>query len=388
VKLLINGGELTSAVPWLARLTNYRIASLGGVMITASERVSLSTTDTDTFATATPPSTVLDEGRALLSARALTAVAKGLGRSEVTITSDGSTAVIERGSSRWTLPEIDATYFPDFPSLSEELGRIPGEVLKEGLRRVLPVLVSKDAPIATACPALTGVEFTLGQGLTLAASDRFRVATVELDWQPTLTAGERTLLVPESLLTFPMSILGTDEVRLHTDGNRIGFVTDRYQVFGRLLDVAFVAWRGTFPKDFITTVTVDTAELLGAVKDAGVFSVVVGREHGDHLRLAFDQDSIEVESCNKLHDRGKDGNGATVISPQGFEGEPISIWCQPHYLTNALSVMPGPTTVLSFGQYPWSPILLTPAEGGYRHLLVPLKIPAALAWNKAREEAA
>lgn len=386
MKLLINGGELASAVPWLATLTNYRVASLGGVMITASERVSLSTTDTDTFATAIPSATVLDEGRALLSARALTAVAKGLGRSEVTITSDGSTAVIERGVSRWTLPEIDATYFPDFPSLSEELGRIPGEVLKEGLHRVLPVVVSKDAPDALA--ALTGVEFTLGQGLTLAASDRFRVATVELDWQPTLTAGERTLLVPESLLSFPMSILGAEEVRLHTDGNRIGFVTDRHQVFGRLLDVSFVAWRGTFPKGFTTTVTVDTAELLGAVKDAGVFSVVTGQEHGDHLRLAFGQDSIEVESCNKLHDRGKDGNGATAISPQGFEGEPISIWCQPHYLTNALSVMPGSTTVLSFGQYPWSPILLTPAEGGYRHLLVPLKIPAALAWNRAREEAA
>ena len=387
MKILINGSELVTAVPWLTKLTNYRVASLGGVMITASDRVSLRSTDTDSFATTTPAATVLDEGHALVSGRALVAVAKELGKSEVTIASDGSTVAIERGKTRWTLPEMNADYFPAFPSLAEEMGQIPGEVLKEGLRQILPAAAPRDVP--DAMKLTTGVEFTFGSTLTLAATDRQRIATVDLPWQPTLMHTERVMVIPEALLTLPMSILGTDEVRLHTDGNQIGFVTDRHQVFGRLFDGSFLKWRPLFPDPAkaVTTVTVDTAELLAAVKDASVFSVVTGTKYGDHLNLTFSHDEITVDSCNKVNEDGKDGDGKTWLAPGEFIGVPISIWIQPHYLVAALNVMPGDSTVITFGAMPWNPIVLY-GDGGYRHLIGTLKTRSALAWAAQREDVA
>ena len=380
MKLLISGSELSSVVPWLTKVTDPRTPSRSGIKLTAAEHVSLSATNGESFATATPPATVLDEGTALVSARGLDAIAKALGKSDVTVSSDGSRVTIERGATRWTLPEIDTNdytgYYPKLPVLGEELGRLPGDRLKDGIRQVL-VAVAKGAPDAV--KVTSGVEFTLGESLTLAGCDRRRVATVELDWQRSLAAPDQALVVPESLLALPLGILDTSEVRLHTDGNLMGFATDHFQVFGRLFAEPFLAWRRIIPppEKASTVVTVNIAELLEKVKDASVFSA----DAADHLRLSFDSDEISISSCN-----AKDEDGETHLAPDGFTGSPITIWCQPHYFTDALKVIPGETTVIRFGRNPWDAITLRPAEGdAYCHLLGTLKTRAALSYA---EEAA
>ena len=376
MKLLISGSELSSVVPWLTKVTDPRTPSRSGIKLTAAEHVSLSATNGESFATATPPATVLDEGTALVSARGLDAIAKALGKSEVTVSSDGSRVTIERGATRWTLPELDGEGRPRFPTLGEELGRIPGEVLKEGLRQVLPVVVTgKDVPEEV--EVTTGVEFTFGETLILAASDRRRVAAVELDWQRALTTQDHALVVPASLLTVPMGILNTEEVRLHTDGNLMGFATDTNQVFGRLFAAPFLRWRGILPNrdDAFTSVTVNVAELVARVKDASAFS----RDEGDHLRLDCTPDEITLTSCNE-----KDEDGESSLVPEGFIGQSISVWCQPHFLADALKRVPAETVVLTFGEYPWNGIVLRSLEGdGYRHMLGTLKNPAARAWAEA-----
>lgn len=378
MKILIDGSEFAADVAWLGKVTDPRIPSLGGILITAGERVHMKATNGETFATAAPPATVLDEGQVLMSGRGLAAIAKELGRSEVTISSDGTAVVIERGRTRWTLPEMDATWYPKFPELGEELGRLPGDVLKDGLRRVLPAVASGDVPAEVI--VTTGVEFTFGQGLTLAGCDRRRVATVELPWQPTLTAEEQTLVIPESLLALPMGILSTEEIRLHS-GDLVGFATDKHQILGRLFAQPFTNWRRTMSlsDDIRTTVMVDTTLLLGAIKDVGVTNM----KPGDCLELAFEPGVVAVRSHNKERAEERDkGDGATSVDLLGFTGEPISVWCQAPHLIDALKGMPGETTTITFGPNPWPCIVLR--GNGYRHLVGTLKTPAAVRWATAR----
>jgi DNA polymerase-3 subunit beta len=380
MKARIDGESLNAAASWAAKLapTNPANPVVGGVLLTAGEHLSLAATDFDLFGTVTlTTDAVFGEGRALVSAKLLAAVTKLLGRSdEVELVAEGSTLTIKRGRARWGLPLMDLDLYPATPELGVEIGRIPADVLRDALRRVLPaVSVANEDAVR----ALTGVEITPGDALTLAATDRYRVAALDVTWQRTLTTKATPLLVPGALLKAATDTLNGSDIAVHADDNLLAIVSAHHIVMGRLLADRFPPWRGVIPapeKVDSTVVTVDTAALLAAVKGVGVFSAPF-----EPIELAFTAEGVHVVS----HNQKRDGESDADVELVEFTGDDIAIWCNPHYLADALNCVGTTTTALRFGTNPAGPFLVQALDGdgmavtGYQHVIVALRPPVASA---------
>lgn len=375
----MDGGTLNAVASWAAKIapTKHTTPILGGVLLTAGDHLSCSATDYDLFGTVTcTGDAVFDEGQALVSARLLAAVTKLLGRTdEVDLVCEGPELVVTRRRAVWKLPTMDAEDFPATPDLGPELGRIPGEALRQALGRVLPA--AADPAAADSLQMLTGVEITLADTLTLAATDRYRLAVAEVPWQPTPTGAPRTLVVPGALLATVLSTCSAGDVAIHGDDNMIGIAAGEHQVTGRQLDVAYVKWRAIIPDpaQMPTTVTADAATLLAAVRGVGVFT-----EKYAPILLEFSPDGAHISSSNS-----NGGSSDDIVELTGFDGDPVTVWCNPHYLADALNCLGTPVAVLHFSDRPGGPFLLRPGDAdgaaveGYRHVVMALKAPTARA---------
>lgn len=374
MKLTIQGAALHAAVTWAAKIAPSRtpLPLLAGLLLDAGDSVRISATDFDTFGTAIPSGVVLDGGKALVSARLLAAITKTLGKNdEVTITAD-SQVEVACGRASWSLPTLgDTADYPQLPTLGDEIGRVPAEDLRRSLARVLPATSDPSVP-----PMRGGVAVHPASALTIAATDRYRLAVAELGWQPALGGAEQDLVVPGALLRFACDAIhdSSGEVTLHSDGNLIGLSSGTHQIMGRLLD-EYATWRQVLidpDKASSTVVTVEIPALLRAIERA---SVVLEREEA--LTLEVTHDSIRVSPA-----AGQVGQAEHYAELSEHCGEPITVGVSSVFLREGLVALDSPFAALNFSDNPNRPFLMRPADDngavldGYQHVVMPVRLRA------------
>src|SRR6478609_4192836 len=109
---------------------------------------------------------------------------------------DGSRATINCGSSRFSLPTMPVEDYPQLPAMPQLAGTVAAEELAAAVAQVA-VAAGRDDTL----PMLTGIRMEIdGPRLTLAATDRFRLAVRELTWQPEDTEQSTAVLIPARTL--------------------------------------------------------------------------------------------------------------------------------------------------------------------------------------------
>lgn len=374
MRLHISGGALNTAAAWAARIAPSNPAGnpiMGGVLLDAGDiDLELRATDFDTFGSATAEATIGEPGKTVVSARLLAAIAKTL-RADDEVSLETSDRGVELRVKRYkaSLPVMDVEDWAHWPEHGEPIGTISATALSRGLARVLPA-VSEDGTL----PVLTGVEFAFADTLTLAATDKYRVAAAELPWQPTLETTPHALTIPSALLATMCDAIeiGGGDVTIYSDGNTVTLATARHRVTGRLIDGAFVKWQRLMEqKETSTTVTVDVDTLSRAVKQ--VSAAIEGKK--DTLRLSLAADGIGVALVENPDAAGD------IVEPEVFDGDPITIGVSCRYLRDALGCVDSPMALLRLQVDPTKPFLLFPAdengkaiEDGYQHLLIATRI--------------
>ena len=131
-------------------------------------------------------------------------------------------------------------------------------------------------------PMLTGIRVEIeGDKLTLAATDRFRLAVRELGWTPDTPDMSTAVLVPARTLADAAKTLGgAATVTVALGDGLLGLQAGGRRTTVRLLDVEFVKYRSLLPSEHTTTVDVPVSELVEAIR-----RVALVTDRGHHLRM-------------------------------------------------------------------------------------------------------
>jgi DNA polymerase-3 subunit beta len=369
VKFRIDRDVLAESVSWAARTLPSRptMPVLAALRLEAdADGIRVAGYDHEVFGEVSVPAEVADGGVALVSGRLLADITKSLPGKPVDLVSEAGKVAVTCGSSRFTLQSLPVEDYPALPELPETVGRVPVPVLAEAVAQVA-VAAGRDDML----PVLTGIRIEIdGDQLTLAATDRYRLAVRELAWHPARPGASAVALVPaRSLAETTRSLTGDDvEIGLGASG-LLGLATADRRSTARLIDGEFPKYRTLFPSESNTLARVPTAALVESVK-----RVALVADRNSPVRLTFGLDEVTLEASS-----GDDAQASESI-PAQVTGEGLTIGFNPAYLLDGLGAIDAPVAVLGFTQ-PARPAVLQGAAdmdgepiADYRYLLMPVRL--------------
>lgn len=363
---------LAQAVTWAARTLPSRpsMPVLSGVMLIAEqESLTLSSFDYEISARVQVSVDVIDPGKALVSGRLLADITKALPAAPVVLKLEGNRVLIECGRSSFTLPTLPVEDYPALPDMPTTAGNVDGDIFAEAVAQVA-IAAGKDDTI----PVLTGIRMEIdGSSITLAATDRYRLAVRTFPWSPTKTSIELNTLIPARILADAAKSMGSAkvvELAIAPDGEKlIGFEAEGMRTTTRLLDGEFPKYRSLLPNESSTTAIVDTADLVNAVK-----RVALVAERNTPIRMNFINGEIHMRAGS-----GDDAQANEVLEVE-VEGDPIEIAFNPGYLLDGLNAIDAPRARFSFTLATKPAVITgltnenTDMQADYRYLLMPVRL--------------
>jgi len=396
MRFSIERDTLTDAVAWVARALPARpvLPILAGLLLTATEDggVILSCFDYEVSARIRVDADVEEPGAMLVPGRLLADITRSLPGFPVQVDSSTGDVAMTCGAAAFSLVTMPVDEYPQLPDLPVVAGAVDGGVLAAAISQVVPA-ASKDDTL----PILTGVNIELTGGLmTLVATDRYRLAVRELDWNPARKDGEASFLTPAKTLSDAARMMAPGvpvQIMLRGAGGdgqswpvltdmpeglrpadaMIGFESGGRRLTTRLIAGEFIKYKSRFPAEFGCRGDMPPAALAEAVK-----RVALVAERGSPVRLSFVADAVTIEA-------GSDGQArARETVAAEFTGDQDWIAFSPSYLLDGL----GAALIAASSQSdddaqirieftsPTKPAVITAATKGspdFRYLVVPLR---------------
>ena len=309
-----------------------------------------------------------------MSGRLLADIASRLPNAPVHFTTDGSKIIVKCGSANFTLLSMPVEEYPTLPAIPPQSGLLPAEAFSTAVSQVA-VAASRD----DVTPVITGVQLEVTENnLSLVATDRYRVAIREIDWDSGDSGNTEpvTALVPARTLieigkTFGHSgsifvaITSTDEREL------IAFSADNKTVTSLLIKGNFPPVRRLFPENVDNYAVVNTADLIEAVRRV---SLVLEREAA--LRFSFTIDGVTLEAIGSEHAQ------ASETIDGHLNGDDTVVSLKPQFLLDGLGAVHSEFVRISFTKTDNpnkpGPVLITsqsskdqPGADNYKYLLQP-----------------
>jgi len=336
VKFRVEREVLGEAVSWVARALPARpvVPVLSGLLLEADgDELTLSCFDYEVSARARIPAEVGEPGVALVPGRLLAEIAKSLPSADVEAASAADMLILTCGSAEFALVSLPLEDYPKLPELPPVVGSVDGGALAIAAAQVVPS-ASRDDTL----PMLTGVCIDFdGAELTLAATDRYRLAVRTVGWQPADQAIHASVLVPARTLADvarTMNTTGPVTVAFgqpHPEAGRpadglISFEGGGRRLVARLIGAEFIRYASRFPRSFEASAELPATPFTEAVRRV---SLVADRT--TPVQLAFRGDVVVIEAQS-------DGRARAVESvPVGFAGADRAISFNPHYLLDGLA---------------------------------------------------
>ena len=385
MKFRVERDVLSDAAAWVARSLPARppVPVLGGVLVEATggadgDRLGVSGFDYETSARVELDATIGDPGRVRVSGRLLADITRALPSKPVDVVVDGARATITCGNSRFSLPTMPVEDYPQLPAMPQLAGSVAAEELAQAVSQVAAAAGRDDT-----LPMLTGIRMEIeGPRLTLAATDRFRLAVRELEWEPEDSEQSSAVLIPARTLSDVAKTLtgaGRVEIALSAGEGMLGLTGAGRRATTRLLDAEFPRFRQLIPAEHTTAAILEVAALVEAVKRVALVTDRVAQ-----VRMEFGEDGLRLAAG------GDDVGSAEEELPCEINGEPLTIAFNPGYLLDAMGALHTERAQLTFTT-PNRPALVKPvsppvdgeSDGeqtadptpGYLHLLMPVRLP-------------
>ena len=361
MKVRVERDVLAEAVGWAARALPARpvVPILAGLLLEASEEaagLTLSCFDYEVSARVSAGAEVAEPGSALIPGRLLAEIARSLPDQPVEMAGDAAAGALALtcGSAEFTLLTFPDADYPALPRQPPPSGMVDGGALAAAVAQVAPAAGRDDT-----LPMLTGVFMEIdGEVITLAATDRYRLAVSEVRWRPARPGMRASALVPARTLADAAKTMtagteisialgepgepGTDPADgQRTGGQRSGegmiaFDGGGRRLTTRLLGGEFVPYRSRFPREAAARATVRPGPFAEAVR-----RVALVADRQSRLRLTFHSGNVLIEAGS--------GDGARAVEEAGADfdgGDGFAIGFNPQYLldgiTAAAAPAPGP----------------------------------------------
>jgi len=378
VKFQVNRDVFSEAVSFAVKLLPQRttLPILSGVLIQANDDgLVLSSFDYEVSSQTEIQADVEETGTVLVSGRLLAEIAGRLPNAPVRVATEESRISVSCGSASFTLLSMPVEEYPSIPEIGEQSGVVPAEEFSAAVAQVA-VAASRD----DVTPVITGVQLEVRENsLGLVATDRYRVAVREIEWDSGTVAGDTeavTALVPARTLqevgkTFGHS--GTISVAITSRDDRelIAFSADKKTVTSLLIKGNFPPVRRLFPETVDNYAVMNTADLIEATRRV---ALVLEREAA--LRYSFSGDGLTLEAI------GSEQAQASETIDAILTGDDTVVSLKPQFLLDGLGAVHSEFVRISFTKTENpnkpGPVLITSQTSreqagadSYRYLLQP-----------------
>jgi DNA polymerase-3 subunit beta len=373
----VNRDVFSEAVSFAVKLLPQRTTQpiLSGVLLEADgATLTLSSFDYEVSSRTEITAEVDDAGTALVSGRLLADIASRLPNAPVVFETVDGKIQVSCGSARFTLLSMPVEEYPTLPQVDDQTGVLPAEEFSSAVAQVA-VAASRD----DVTPVITGVQLEVGENnLSLVATDRYRVAVREIDWDSgTSSAAGTTALVPARTLseigkTFAHSgTIGVSIVR-SDDRELIAFRADKKTVTSLLIKGNFPPVKRLFPETVENYAVLNTAELVEATRRV---SLVLEREAA--LRFSFSAtEGLTLEAAGSEQAQASETIDAHLV------GDDTVVSLKPSFLLDGLGAVHSEFVRISFTKTENpnkpGPVLITsqssreaPGSDNYKYLLQP-----------------
>lgn len=331
VKFEVNRDMFSDAVSFVVKLLPQRptLPILSGVVLEATgDALQLSTFDYEVSSRTSVDATVEESGAVLVQGRLLADIASRLPDAPVQVARDDRGITITCGRTNFTLPTMPIEEFPALPTIEGTSGVVSGADFSEAISQVVVAASREDV-----APVITGVHLTFSPTqLQLVATDRYRVAVREIDWQSNFNEGDQALVPSRTLGEVGKSFSHADEVvvTLVSEGDRqlIAFTADGRTVTSLLIKGNFPAVARLFPEETPHFAVLQGSDVIDAVRR---MQLVLEREQA--LRFSFSQDGLKLEAVG-----AEQAAGAEELNIN-LQGDDIVVSLKPQFLLEGVGAI-------------------------------------------------
>jgi DNA polymerase-3 subunit beta len=368
MQFTVNTTTLVDALGWVAKSLPVRpsVPILAGVKLSVENGVlTLSAFDYEQSAIATVDVDAATDGTVVVSGRLLADIVRALPKGDMKVTLDGTKCLVQAKSSKFTLQVMPVGDYPTLPENPTPLGSVDANQFADAIRTVVPAAGKDDM-----LPVLTAVNVHIDPAagvLTLAATDRFRLAVRKVPFQGAPDGEAVSALVPARILDQWAKALTGEEGSRFTFGTGgdaasvFAVEADRRSATVRLIDGQYPKYEALIPADFSAESVVNGLDLIAAVK-----RVALVAERGDPASLVFNSDGIVVSVA-------ADSTATEEVDAQ-HAGSEVTIGFNVAYLLDGLNAIGAREARISLvaGN---KPAVLRPIEGEdtYTYLLMPMR---------------
>ena len=329
MKFSVDRDVFSDAVSFAVRLLPQRPTQplLSGVLIEASGgEVAVSSFDYEVSSRTHVSANVDESGRVLVSGRLLNEIANRLPHADVSIYSEDSRVQVKCGPASFSLPAMPVEEYPTIPSIDSVSGKVPGEEFANAVAQVA-VAASRD----DVTPVITGVQFEVTENsLALTATDRYRVALRNVDWEPVEAREELSALVPVKIVTevgksFAQADLVSISIVKNEDRELIAFSDGQKTVTSLLIKGNYPPVRRLFPDSTDHHAIINTNDLIEATTRVGLVL-----EKDAALRFSFSEGNVTLEAA------GSETAQASESIEVHLAGEEMVVSLRPQFLLDGL----------------------------------------------------
>jgi len=372
MKFVVERDLLVDAVNWVSKSISSRpiTTALLGIVIEVTDEITLSGSDLETSAKAKLKAEISQKGKVLVPGRLLVEISRALPDKPITFNLEGSRVLVTAANAKFTLPTLPLVEYPTLPELPTASGSLNSELFATAVNQVA-IAAGKDDSL----PTLTGVFVEINKNqITLAATDRYRLAVRELNWSATDSNIETTsLLRARTLAEAAKSLIGTSQVTIAlpattTNEKLVGFISEGKSMTSRVLDGSFPPFRHLLPNNSTADAIIEVAPLLDSVR-----RVALVTDKTVPLRLNFSNNTLQLEAGT--------GDEATATEKLdiNYKGEDINIAFNPTFLTDGLTAINTAFVHITFTGANKPAVLTGQTEAGsapitnYKYLLMPMR---------------
>jgi len=372
MKFVVERDSLVDAVNWVSKSISNRpiTTALLGIVIDASEEITLSGSDLETSAKAKFKAEVSQKGKVLVPGRLLAEISRSLPAKPISFVLEGTRVLVSAGSAKFTLPTLPLSEYPTLPELPAASGSLNSDSFATAVNQVA-VAAGKDDSL----PTLTGVFVEINKNqITLAATDRYRLAVKELTWSAQDANIETTsLLRARTLADAAKSLIGSSQVTIAlapatTNEKLVGFISEGKTMTSRVLDGSFPPFRHLLPNESTADAIIEVAPFLDSVR-----RVALVTDKTVPLRLNFSNNTLQLEAGT-----GDEAQASEKLDIN-YKGEDINIAFNPTFLTDGLTAINTAFVHISFTGANKPAVLTGQTEAGsapitnYKYLLMPMR---------------
>ncbi|MBQ9414158.1 MAG: DNA polymerase III subunit beta [Clostridia bacterium] len=340
------------------------LPALEGVLLKArSSSLFLAGYDMEIGITTTMEAQIKEPGAIVLSVKLFGDIVRNLPYHTVSIETDEKLNVhIQCGMAEYEIMGIEADEYPEIPSVEDGVGFVIGRsTFKSMLRQTLFAVAMSES----SRPVHKGVLFDVyDHQLTLVSLDGSRLA---LRKEPIESGEVMQFVMPRKTAAELLKLMDDEDVptSLIVGKRHVAVEVGEHLVISRLLDGEFLPYRKAIPQQVLTTIKVNTRELMQSVARA---AIVINDRVKSPIVCEFGGNVIKISCSTPL-------GAASDVTAADISGQEEEMGFNHQFLTDALKNVECDEVRIELNGA-LSPMKILPPEGdNFLFLVLPVRLP-------------